>query len=176
MTKVAAGTLARSPTRKVSTRATPAAPKPTAARVLTGNFREAFEADPIERVRAVKQGVSAQWVDEMSRLMEIPKERLVVTLGLARATVDRKAREGKPLSRDDSSRVLGMARLVGQVQAIVEESGTPAGFDSAKWVAHWLEQPLPALGGRCPAEFMDTSEGQAIVAQLVARMQSGAYA
>lgn len=144
--------------------------------VLTDNFREVFEADPIERVRVVKQGVSARVVDEMSRRMAMPKERLVTTLGLARATVDRKARENKPLSRDDSSRVVGMAKLVGQVQAMVEESGTPAGFDSAKWVASWLEQPLPALGGKRPAEFMDTAEGQAIVSQLVARMQSGAYA
>ena len=33
----------------------------------------------------------------------------------------------------------------------------------------------PALGGQRPAELMDTPEGQGIVFQLVARMQSGAY-
>jgi uncharacterized protein (DUF2384 family) len=35
---------------------------------------------------------------------------------------------------------------------------------------------MPALQGRRPAEFMDTAEGQAIVANLLQRAQSGAYA
>jgi uncharacterized protein (DUF2384 family) len=90
--------------------------------------------------------------------------------------VDRKVRENKRLSPDESSRVLGMARLVGQVQAMVEESGRPEGFDAAAWVARWLDRPLPALAGQRPAELMDTAEGQGIVANLAARMQSGAYA
>ena len=69
----------------------------------------------------------------------------------------------------------GLARLVGQVQAMVEESGKPAGFDTAAWVASWLDRPLAALDGQRPAELMDTAEGQALVSQLVARMQSAAY-
>ncbi len=35
---------------------------------------------------------------------------------------------------------------------------------------------MAALGGKRPADLMDTAEGQAIVSNLVARMQSGAYA
>ncbi len=76
----------------------------------------------------------------------------------------------------DNSRVLGLAHLVEQVQAMVQQSGDPAGFDAAQWVAQWLEKPLPALGGKRPAEFMDSAEGLAIISNLVARMQSGAYA
>lgn len=146
------------------------------SRDLAINFLQVFEADAMEQVRLVKSGVPASVVDAMARRMAVPKEKLIGTLGLARATIDRKVRENKPLTADESSRVLGMARLVGQVQAMVEESGQPAGFDAAEWVARWLEQPLPALGGQRPAELMDTPEGQTIVAQLVARMQSAAYA
>ena len=108
--------------------------------------------------------------------MAMPKERLAAALGLARATVDRKARQNKALSADETSRLMGLARLVGQVQAMVAESGDTDGFNAAEWTARWLEQPLPALGGRRPAELMDTSEGQDIAAGLLARMQSGAYA
>ncbi|AKJ28349.1 antitoxin Xre-like helix-turn-helix domain-containing protein [Caldimonas brevitalea] len=139
------------------------------------DFRQVFEADPIERVRIVKAGVPASAVEEIARQMAVSKERLMGTLGLARATIDRKVREHKPLSTDEGSRVLGLSRLVGQVQAMVEESGNPEGFNAAEWVAGWLERPLPALGGQRPAELMDTPEGQGIVAQLIARMQSGAY-
>lgn len=140
------------------------------------NFVTVFRADAIERVRLVKQGIPASAVENIAKRMAMPKERLVLTLGLARATVDRKARENKPLSTDESSRLLGMARLVGQVQSMVEESGDPTGFNAAEWVARWLDQPLPALGGQRPAELMDTPDGQGLVSDLVARMQSGAYA
>lgn len=142
----------------------------------TMNFAQIFFADPMDRIFFVKQGVPASMADAMAKRMGMPKERLLSTLGLARATVDRNVRNNKPLSKDDSSRLIGMARLVGQVQAMVEESGKPAGFNAAEWVSQWLDQPLPALGGRLPAEFMDTSEGQMLISGLVSRMQSGAYA
>lgn len=160
---------------RVMARARAGAPVAKSALVFATDFRQVFEADAMERVRIVKLGVPASVVDVMAKRMAMPKERLVGTLGLARATIDRKARENKPLSSDESSRVLGMARLVGQVQAMVEESGNPQGFNAAEWVARWLERPLAALGGQRPAELMDTPEGQGIVSQIVARMQSGAY-
>ena len=80
------------------------------------------------------------------------------------------------LSQDESERALGITSLVGQVQKIVSESGSPDGFDAARWTADWLEEPNDALGGRAPGEFMDTSDGRALVSGLVAQMQSGAYA
>lgn len=138
------------------------------------DFTAAYLATPIDRIRIIKTGVPADTVELLAKRMAMPKDKLFDTLGLGRATINRKVREKKPLSVDESSRVLGMARLIGQVQAMVEESGDPEGFDAALWVARWLERPLPALG-RCPAEFMDTHDGQRLVSDLVARMQSGTY-
>ncbi len=80
------------------------------------------------------------------------------------------------LSKDESERVLGVAALIGRVQAMVEESGNPTGFDAAHWVADWLAKPLPALAGATPASYMGTFEGQRLVAELLAMSQSGAYA
>ncbi len=62
--------------------------------------------------------------------------------------------------------------LVRQVQAIVEESGRPEGFNARSWVEDWLGRPSPALRGRRPEEFLDTPE---VLHELLARMQSGAY-
>ncbi|HJS05189.1 MAG TPA: antitoxin Xre-like helix-turn-helix domain-containing protein [Variovorax sp.] len=138
-------------------------------------FDTVFRYDPLERVQLVKAGVPAQMAVTVAKAMGISKDSLYQTLGLPRATIDRKLREGKALSSDESSRVLGIARLVGQAQAIVEESGDPAGFNAAEWVGQWLAQPLGALGGRKPGELMDTAEGQAIVSNLLDRAVSGAY-
>jgi len=65
--------------------------------------------------------------------------------------------------------------MIGQVQLIVHESGAREPFDAAAWLAGWLEQALPALGGHMHAEFMDTAEGQTMVALLLAQARSGAY-
>jgi uncharacterized protein (DUF2384 family) len=69
----------------------------------------------------------------------------------------------------------GIDMLVAQVRTMVRESGDLTDFDSEAWVRRWLERPHPALGGRRPAEFMDTREGRNQVSDLLARQQSGAY-
>jgi putative toxin-antitoxin system antitoxin component (TIGR02293 family) len=135
-----------------------------------------YPFDAIERVELVKEGVPAGLLVLIAEDMAIPKDRLYATIGLARATVNRKLREEAVLNQDESERVLGIARLVGQVDSMVRESGNPESFSAAKWVAKWLDRPQPALGGKRPAELMDTADGRGIVSDLIARMQSGAYA
>jgi len=68
------------------------------------------------------------------------------------------------------------ADLVRQVEQMVAESGNPEGFDAGQWLAAWMERSVPALGGKRPAEYMATAEGRALISQLLAMMQSGAYA
>ena len=97
-------------------------------------------------------------------------------LGLPRSTVDRKARSRQPLPIDQGERVLGLLKLVGQAQLMVEQSGRAEGFDAPRWVTSWLARPLPALGGRRPAEFMDTAEGQRAVSNLLSAATGGAFA
>jgi putative toxin-antitoxin system antitoxin component (TIGR02293 family) len=138
-------------------------------------FVRIYGFEPSERVTLVKSGVPARLVIMISDSMAIPKDRLYSTLGLPRATINRKVRDKQLLNQDESERVLGIARLVGQVETMVKESGNPEDFDAAKWMAHWLEEPQRALGGRRPAELMDTAEGRGMVSDLLARMQSGAY-
>lgn len=139
-------------------------------------FAALYDVDPIERVAIVKEGLPAGLLPVLAEDMSISKEQLYTTIGVARATVDRKIRQQSLLSQDESERVMGIARLVGQVDEIVRTSGDPEGFDAAKWVAAWLDRPQAALGGKRPAELMDTAEGRGIVSGLVAQMQSGAYA
>ena len=139
-------------------------------------FVEAYRADPMEVVQTVKAGVQPEVVYQLARSKKISKEALIETLGLSRATVQRKSSTKTPLSVDASSRVVGITRLIGQVQDIVNSSGDPAGFDAAQWVAAWLEQANPALDGRKPANFMDTAEGQQLVSRLLAQVLGGAYA
>jgi uncharacterized protein (DUF2384 family) len=75
-----------------------------------------------------------------------------------------------------SERTRAIAGLVRQAESLVRDSGGPEDFNAATWVAAWLKQPLPALGGKCPGEFMYTADGRTLVANLLAQQRSGAYA
>jgi putative toxin-antitoxin system antitoxin component (TIGR02293 family) len=131
---------------------------------------------PMGRVALVKQGVPSEALGLLAADMGITKEQLYATLGVPRATMERKVRQRRRLNQDESERVVGVARLVGQVEQMVRESGDLEGFDAPRWVAAWLGRPVPALGGARPGDLMDTAEGREIVSSLVAQMQSGAYA
>ncbi len=67
---------------------------------------------------------------------------------------------------------MGFARLVGQLEAILEESGDGTPFDARAWIARWLSEPLPAFGG-----IPDGHDGgPGLVAGALAKIQSGVYA
>ena len=137
----------------------------------------AYHLSALERVRLVKQGVPARTVQEMSAAMGLPRDQLMRVVGLARSTVERKIAARGLLSAGESERLMGLSRLIGQVDAMVTESGQrPADFDAARWFAAWMGQPVAALGGLCPQELLDTADGREVLATLLLQMQSGAYA
>lgn len=136
----------------------------------------AFNLSPVERIAMIRQGIPAAMITSLSIRMGLSKETLLTSLGLSRATISRKEKQGTVLSPNESERVLGVDALIGQAQKMVDESGDPTGFDAARWVGHWVTGPVPALGGETPASYLDTFEGQKLVANLLAMSQSGAYA
>ena len=139
------------------------------------NYADVFAAPPQDRVSVIKKGVPARFVVTITQSMGTSKDRFLRMLRLPRATIDRKISKNAALTQDEGQRVIGMAKLVGLVETMAKQSGTAAGFDAAKWLAKWLNEELPALGGRKPAEFLDTAEGQELVSILLQRMQSATY-
>lgn len=139
------------------------------------SYTTAFGATPLERIDMIRRGIPAA---DAKRLFAdlMGQTAALKALRLPAATVNKKAKQGATLSPEESERVIGFAKLLGQVESMVDESGDPTGFDAAAWLTRWLTDPLPAFGGLRPADFVDTMEGQAMVSAMLARMQSGAYA
>ena len=108
--------------------------------------------------------------------MGVTKESLFSTLQFPRATINRKIAKNDVLPPEFSERMVGLQKLIGQVEVMVEQSGNPENFNAAHWLAQWLNEPLPALGNERPADFMDTVEGQELISNLLLQMQTGAYA
>jgi putative toxin-antitoxin system antitoxin component (TIGR02293 family) len=143
------------------------------------NFRELYHTTPVDRIDLIRSGVNAADFKNFVSRLDIQQEKVFTMLDIATATVNRKASRNESLSREDSEKIVGMAKLIGQVEAMLEESGDPAlmqDFDAARWLTRWMEEPIPALGGASPADYMDTIEGQEMISRLLATMQTGAYA
>jgi putative toxin-antitoxin system antitoxin component (TIGR02293 family) len=140
------------------------------------NYKRIFLAGPLERIKMVKEGLPAAQAKQIIADLDMPINVAGGLVHVPVSTFNRKVKNAEVLAPDVSERFLGLARLIGQVQTMVEESGDPEGFSAKVWTARWLNEPLPAFGGVAPIELMDTMEGQALVSATLARMQSGAYA
>lgn len=134
-------------------------------------------ATPMELVEAERSGVAGIFVKDMSKAMNISAIRMFDILGVPKATAERKVAAGEVISGSGGRAALGMARLLGIARNIVMNSKAPEArdFDSAKWLGQWLERAQPALGGRKPADFIDTPTGIEIVARLLGAIESGSY-
>ena len=134
-------------------------------------------ANPMQLIETERAGVASIFVKDLAKRMDIPAQRMFEILGVPKATAEKKVAAGELLAGSGGRAALGIARLLGIVKEIVDDStaGEAKGFDTAKWLGQWLERPQPALGGRKPAALIDTPTGLEVVARLLGAIQSGAY-
>ncbi len=147
----------------------------TKQKASTLSYLKVYRASPLERISWIKKGIPAAEAKRLFADLPIGQGVGFKALNLPIATVNRKAKQGDTLSREESERVVGFAKLVGQLEAMIQESGDPTGFDARAWMARWLTEPLPAFGGTRPVDLIDTMEGQGLVSSALAMLQSGAY-
>jgi putative toxin-antitoxin system antitoxin component (TIGR02293 family) len=139
--------------------------------------QQVHRATPIELVEVERNGVDGRFLKDLSKWIDIPAARVFTMLGVPKATAEKKAMQGAIVSGSSGQAAIAVAKLLGTAKAIVENSTSPEakGFDSAKWLGQWLERPQPALGGRKPADLIDTPTGVEVVAKLLGAIESGAY-
>jgi putative toxin-antitoxin system antitoxin component (TIGR02293 family) len=135
------------------------------------------KATPMQIIDLERSGVQGAVIKDMSRRMAMPSSRLFTILGIPKATAEKKAAAGELVKGSGGQAAVGMMRLLCMAQEIVANStaSQAQGFDSAKWLGQWIERPQPALGGRKPADLIDTPTGVELVARLLGSIESGAY-
>jgi len=131
----------------------------------------------MERVEIERRGVSGAFIKEFSRKLGVPAVRVFRILGVPRATAEKKAAAGELVTGSGGRAAVGMIRLLGIAQDIIANSTAEEAkhFDAAKWLGVWLERPQPTLGGRKPADLIDTPTGLEVVARLLGSIESGSY-
>ncbi len=134
-------------------------------------------ATPMELVLTERAGVHARLIKDLARHLDIPASRLFAILGVAKATAEKKVAADETIGGQGGQAVMGMVRLLGIARDMVANSTADEArdFDAARWLGRWIDIPQPSLGGRKPAEVLDTPTGVDIVARLLGAVESGAY-
>ena len=83
--------------------------------------------------------------------------------------------EGK-LAKKHVNRAQAEADLLRLVEKVIQEFGDAESFNANAWLKRWLAAPNPALNSATPNSYMGTKEGRSLVAGLLEKMQSGAFA
>lgn len=138
-------------------------------------FKTLYAASCTEFLAAVQSGVPAASIAELAVALDLPLATLSEALDVPSSTARRKAKNDEVLSPSQGERVLGLQKLIGQIQLMVEQGGDPTGFDVFGWTGQWLSRRVPALGGEYPIQYLRTIAGQAALSDLLTRNISGTY-
>ena len=139
--------------------------------------QEVFDASPMEIIEIERIGVDGGFLKDLSKRIDLPASRVFAMLGVPRATGEAKAAKGEMLTGTGGQAAVGFIKLLGIAQEMVNNSTAEAAkdFDAARWLGQWIERPQPSLGGRKPADLIDTRTGIEVVAKLLGAIESGAY-
>ncbi len=139
--------------------------------------RKVAAATPMQIIETERAGVRGTLIKDLARRMQVPASRFYEVIGVPKATAEQKASSGAMFAGDGGQAALGVVRLLAIVQAIVANSTAEGakGFDAPQWLGRWIERPQPSLGGRKPADLLDTPSGIGVVSRLLGAIESGAY-
>ena len=134
-------------------------------------------AEPMDQVEFEREGLPAGVVAGLAQAMAVPRLRMFEMMALPRATMEKKISEGEVLSGVANRRALNLLRLLAHAREILKDSTSAEAerFNVAWWLGRWIETPQPALGGKKPAELLDTESGASMVDRTLGAMRSGAY-
>jgi len=125
---------------------------------------------------AVEAGVPTYLVNVIAGATGEAVTGVMELIGVSQTTFRRKEEANEPLPDVAGHRVMGFLRVAATLRRLLEESGDPEevrDFDLESWVAQWMREQLPELGGKTPAEMLRNPEGQRAVEQVLERMRGG---
>ncbi|MFC6523014.1 antitoxin Xre/MbcA/ParS toxin-binding domain-containing protein [Undibacterium arcticum] len=128
---------------------------------------------------AVEAGVPTNVVKIIAGATGESATAIMNLAGVSQTTFIRKEAAKEPLPDAAGHRIMGYLRVVATLRRLLDESGDPGqmkDFDLEGWVAQWMHEELPELGGKTPAEMLRNPEGQRVVEQVLERMRGGLVA
>lgn len=120
---------------------------------------------PIEQIETIREGIAAQAFDQLAATLGVGKEALARKLNINAQTL--RKRKSRVLSADEAEKSLRVARVFALATEVLE------GEEEAR---HWLNEQIPALGGKRPLDLLDTDIGAQEVRNLLQCIKWDLYA
>lgn len=125
---------------------------------------------------AVEAGVPTSLVHLIAGATRQPVANVMDLIGVSQTTFRRKEEAREPLPDAAAHRAMGFLRVAATIRKLLEESGDVQqlkAFDLESWLAQWMREARPELGGNTPGAMLRNPEGQRAVEQLLERMRGG---
>jgi putative toxin-antitoxin system antitoxin component (TIGR02293 family) len=119
----------------------------------------------LEQIETIRRGIATQAFDDIAAAIGVGKEALARKLNINAQTL--RKRKSQVLSPDEAEKSLRVARVFAfAIEALGSE-------DEARY---WLNQQIPALGGKRPLDLLDTDVGTNEVTNLLNCIKWDLYA
>lgn len=118
---------------------------------------------PLALVADIERGLPVASVERIARLYAPDDPKFIESL-VPHSTLGRYKQKRKPLTRDQSDRLVRLARLWVQAISLWQDSHA---------VRRFMDAPHPLLGGRSPRKMAQTSTGARLVEELLGRLEFG---
>ncbi len=135
------------------------------AKQIPANVAAIAALPALEQVETIRQGIGAQVFDQLALALGVGKESLARKLNINAQTL--RKRKSRVLSADEAEKSLRAARVFGLATEVLETE------DKAR---EWLNDQIPALGGKRPLDLLDTDVGAHEVTNLLQCIKWGMYA
>ena len=129
---------------------------------LKGSVQAAIELMPL-----IRRGLPSAALERMARHLDLSAVATIESLGLAKRTIARRLHEHKPLSAEESERVVRLARVFAEAKHVLGEEAK---------ARRWIQKPSRALGGEIPLHLLDTDIGASAVFEELGRIEHGVFA
>ena len=129
---------------------------------LKGSVQAAIELMPLIRSGLSRPPRSKGW----RGIWTCPRSP-IESLGLTKRPIARRLHAHKPLSAEESERMVRLARVFAEAKHVLGEEAK---------ARRWLQKPSRALGGEIPLHLLDTDIGASAVFEELGRIEHGVFA
>ena len=119
----------------------------------------------IEMDRVIRSGMPARVFSFVRKSVRLSERALGDMLGISQTTLQRRKHQRR-MNQEESERLYGLGRVLALGQTA---------FGSLAPVPKWLTEENTALGGRAPADLLQTEAGVRTVEALLGRLIYGGY-
>lgn len=141
-------------------------------------FRVALRSAGLrDRVSLEREGVPVDVVRDLTERTGVTAETLQRTIGVPRVVPAGRTQGRQRIAGVPGYAIVGIIELINAVEEMVRRDPAEGAesFDAERWVGHWIQMTIPALGSQRPIDLMDTAAGREAVMRVLAADREGVF-